>query len=232
MYTNSTPWRNCIGWHNCIKMAQPEWWNHPYLKVENSDNRGRYVITTEDIEPLQGIMIENPVALGKNAKATVQINQNSHVLYPVNNASSNKKIGESDAQSILDFNQFEIGKSIALYLHTSFLNHSCLPNVSFQILGRRKTIVLNALRKIKKGEELCISYFGLNIFDKSERRKQLNTWFPACGCSLCEKPGSESTEAKMKTLLWPLVQNNNIIEHNAYIVGVYVDPVNNSNCSK
>ncbi len=79
-----------------------------------------------------------------------------------------------------------------LYSLHSFLNHSCTPNVSIRhppergILSSMKVAAL-ALREIKEGEELVISYI-----DPKTRlaRRQLLLWRDTvsvpCACEKCE----------------------------------------------
>jgi hypothetical protein len=203
---------------------QPSWWNHPYLKVGLSPLKGRYVYTTQDIKCREGILLEIPAARGRDAVDNVQNIIDAHCLYPANQSTTKKGISAKMAQNILDFNQFAIGRNgnqVGLYLHTSMFNHSCKPNVSFQILGRKCTMSLNALRDIQKDEELCISYCGLHplVDNKAARRDELKTWFDKCACVMCSMPDRQSTSEKMEEIISPLMDNINIIERECRLDG-------------
>ncbi|KAI9865457.1 MAG: hypothetical protein M1813_002347 [Trichoglossum hirsutum] len=74
----------------------------------------------------------------------------------------------------------------ALNPYSSFVNHSCEPNV-FWLSTQSSTLELRALRRIKKGEELYISYLTSGM-PKKERRIWLNQWLGRdCACPKCER---------------------------------------------
>ncbi|KAG7722415.1 hypothetical protein KL949_000531 [Ogataea haglerorum] len=65
----------------------------------------------------------------------------------------------------------------------SLINHSCEPNTILVWNGRRAA--LKALKKLKPGEELLVSYCPV-FLPKNERKQQLqNSFFFDCGCSIC-----------------------------------------------
>jgi SET domain-containing protein len=88
------------------------------------------------------------------------------------------------------------------------INHSCQPNADFHFSGQESSIVVRALRDIAAGEEVCISYCGLEplVNDKVNRQKELRSWFDVCACVVCSRPDSASTQPKMLTLLTPLLR--------------------------
>ena len=76
-----------------------------------------------------------------------------------------------------------------------FHNHSCEPNAAF---GRMLTAAGNdrrpsvsiacAIRPIKKGEEVFISYVNITDQSRSSRQHFLRKWLPeGCGCTKCER---------------------------------------------
>ncbi|RDW84865.1 hypothetical protein BP6252_02455 [Coleophoma cylindrospora] len=115
------------------------------------------------------------------------------------------------------------GEEIVTSINTNylFLNHSCEPNISWRgpsstpfessdslegingeiIKPGSATIICRARQKIKKGEELKISYIGdpMGTSDntqleggRQERRRWLRKWFEGgCGCSICTKEAKE-----------------------------------------
>lgn len=217
---------------------QPHWWKWPTLKIGLAPQAGRFVYTTKDIGCQDVILTESPIVVGdgKAAIEKIRATPDLHILHPVGGAfappltprdSSTSKGGARgvcppitplQAKSILEFNCFMSGrgkKSSSLYLCTSMFNHSCCPNVTFQNLGRGSTMMLHALRDIKAGEELCISYCGLEplVANKTSRQKELKTWFDACACPVCAQPASSSTQPLMKTLLTPLLRSLQSIDN-------------------
>ena len=80
-----------------------------------------------------------------------------------------------------------------LFLLASRINHSCSPNAVWGWMKHDKTkqwTQVRALRKVKKGEEITVSYKTLNG-SKMERQKMMERYFSACLCSLCIMPEDE-----------------------------------------
>ncbi|EGG17793.1 SET domain-containing protein [Cavenderia fasciculata] len=74
--------------------------------------------------------------------------------------------------------------SIGLFFLSSFFNHSCDPNV-YMAFPHDKTAVITALRDIKKGEELFISY-GDSEKDMFDRQTHLfDNYGFNCDCPKC-----------------------------------------------
>ena len=65
-----------------------------------------------------------------------------------------------------------------LYYNFSFFNHSCLPNCFH--FG----IAVKAIKDIKKGEDLTISYIEPKVL--SGRKSELQNWNINCDCELCK----------------------------------------------
>lgn len=71
-------------------------------------------------------------------------------------------------------------------LSTSYLNHSCLPNVAKLSTG--DISVCKAILPIKKGDQLFLTYIADNVFEMTEkvRNDQLEKSYGfRCRCSLC-----------------------------------------------
>jgi hypothetical protein len=157
--------------HNS-KFSAPSWWEHTDYKVGKCSKRGRYVYTTKDIEKGDIIFEETPL------KGTYK-----EIIKIVN---ENIKCAELDGgqENCIEKNAFSemTSKKIYLiYLHGSIFSHSCTPNIK---LSNNK---FKAIKKINAGEELCISYLGENLskWSYEKRKKELLTWFPSCGCTIC-----------------------------------------------
>ncbi len=87
-----------------------------------------------------------------------------------------------------------LGDNTGLFLKTSMMNHSCVPNTRKVFLG--DAIIIRATRPIKKGQELVQSYAQTDA-DVSERREMLqSTWHFQCNCKLCIAEAQEADEKR------------------------------------
>ena len=72
--------------------------------------------------------------------------------------------------------------SRGLFFISSFLNHSCDNNIHYQGIG--DFIFCFAIKDIKKGDDLTISYISPNEA-YLERKKKLANWGIVCDCKYC-----------------------------------------------
>lgn len=83
----------------------------------------------------------------------------------------------------------EVNHRIAagIFIVQSMYNHSCDPNISLRYFGRR--MVTFAIKNIKKGEELFLSYGPtVQLMDVMRRQNCLKKSYDFyCGCDACEK---------------------------------------------
>ncbi|KAG6546856.1 hypothetical protein Mapa_011472 [Marchantia paleacea] len=70
-----------------------------------------------------------------------------------------------------------------LWVLPSFINHSCIPNVSMVVIGR--ALFVYASRDLSAGEELLCSYF--NVFQPLPQRREIASrcWDFTCKCARC-----------------------------------------------
>jgi hypothetical protein len=205
------------------------------LLVGTSEKAGRFIYVTRDVDEGEIILKELPLIKGhgKEAIEAVKSNTSLHSFYPMDprpvltklSSSKSTSLDDEDAAKILKFNCFSCGKDDkgrVLYQQTSMFNHSCVPNLTYTICDQHtegnSMIVLRALRDIKAGEELNISYCGIEslIQCKTKRAKELNLWFPSCLCTICKQPSQLSTEKRMKTYLTPLLRVEQSLSTNFY----------------
>ncbi|KAF2672226.1 SET domain-containing protein [Microthyrium microscopicum] len=95
--------------------------------------------------------------------------------------SRNSKIG--DKAAVFVANAYEDG----VYWLAARFNHSCIPNVH-HIYNNGKKIrkrTFHALRDIKKGEELTVSYIHSEKSDRRARETELENWGFSCTCAAC-----------------------------------------------
>ena len=72
--------------------------------------------------------------------------------------------------------------SIGIWLLTSFINHSCTPNVVRIYIG--DVCIVRAITDISEGEEIFTSYFPLSLFPGVQDRSNFLGF--KCDCKLCE----------------------------------------------
>lgn len=97
-------------------------------------------------------------------------------------------------------NRFRISSSLTgIYFRCSFLNHSCQPNCSFQVLSDEdpvsleyRRLIIWANRDIKAGDELTISYIPRSTL--FEERQSFLFWCYGfkCVCSRCAEEKARS----------------------------------------
>jgi hypothetical protein len=80
-----------------------------------------------------------------------------------------------------------------IFLQGSRINHSCTPNLEWAWNPNISQGTFHAIKHIKKGEELTISYIFGNHWTKARRTQELRRWDFACSCPSCE----ETMDAKV-----------------------------------
>ena len=94
---------------------------------------------------------------------------------------------------IVEYNRWEVEyrgrKGICLFPEASYFNHQCSPNVEIAILHdsiKGFTLVATAIKPIKSGEELFISYMPDNNLPLSRLQLALRKrWGFDCSCIVC-----------------------------------------------
>jgi len=77
-----------------------------------------------------------------------------------------------------------------LFLIAGRINHSCKPNALWSTVDS-KLLELRALRDIKEGEEITVSYLNpAKFLTKDERFKLFENWKFQCACELCSLDAS------------------------------------------
>jgi hypothetical protein len=70
------------------------------------------------------------------------------------------------------------------WVHTSYINHSCLPNTVRTFLG--DVLLLRATRDISIGDEITAQYITPELTFEERQQKFKGTWGFECDCHLCE----------------------------------------------
>lgn len=86
-------------------------------------------------------------------------------------------------------------KALGLFCALSQMNHSCSPNTTFAGLSTGPALYCRALRPIKTGEPLTISY--IDLYQSRNDRQELlrNSKFFECTCTRCTEPLAQSIDS-------------------------------------
>lgn len=99
------------------------------------------------------------------------------------------------AVAVMQFNAFQLQEpgALGLYERTSMIAHSCCPSASFA-LSERDELIVTALKSMKAGEEITISYLEQDCLLQStpQRRQRLEGWLFTCHCERCSWPADLS----------------------------------------
>ncbi|KAJ8124861.1 hypothetical protein O1611_g8779 [Lasiodiplodia mahajangana] len=122
-------------------------------------------------------------------------------------------MGGHKITDILFTNSFQValadqdGFHYANFPDVSIFNHDCRPNLAF-FVDKNLTHYTYAVRDIRPGEELTISYLdGLQVRSMRQERTQNSLGF-SCGCSQCSLPKKESAESDNRLLAISQIEKN------------------------
>jgi hypothetical protein len=87
--------------------------------------------------------------------------------------------------SIFRTNCMDQGDGAGIFLVISRINHSCLPNAHFSFNENTNEQTIHAIKDIKGGEEILISY-SKSFHTATERHEQLEQYAFQCTCEACE----------------------------------------------
>ena len=87
---------------------------------------------------------------------------------------------------IVSNNCFNIDlRTFGVFLNISRINHSCAPNCIDSAGSDESEKIVLALRRIRRGEELSLSYLPATEGSKAMRAAELKYWNFVCTCELC-----------------------------------------------
>jgi tetratricopeptide (TPR) repeat protein len=166
------------------------------------ENKLKLTKMDEDFE-IYEILLKKITVLLKYLSETAKLIKNLSILYNNKNLNQNieereknfSSIKESEIEdelrniisynsivTIRNQNSFEIKEvCYGIWKNFSFLNHSCVPNAFYFGIG--PYLIVKAIKKIKKGDEVTISYIEPKPF--LERQFSLQKWEFVCNCDLC-----------------------------------------------
>jgi hypothetical protein len=103
-------------------------------------------------------------------------------------------------------NCFPLGPDIAVYATLCRINHSCNPSAYHSWNANLGMQTVHAIRDIRKGEEITITYGVGDILTRAERREYLRQGYAfECACELCgasdvEVAASDGRRREIKAL--------------------------------
>jgi hypothetical protein len=81
-------------------------------------------------------------------------------------------------------NAYNSGKEVGLFPKIARINHSCRPNASYYWSDALNKRIVYTTRKLKKGEEIFVSYISL-LLTQEDRQRQLDRYGFKCTCDAC-----------------------------------------------
>lgn len=171
------------------------------IKIELIEGKGRGIIATEDISKGTIVIVETPLAKvtepEQNNALSIDYCSESYSMTALMeklrlNMSKNSKIRKRAMELSNGFSNFNVKLSDitdvncfggrVIYYFVSFFNHSCIPNCLNT--NENDNVFVKTTSDIKKGEELTISYFPLNL-PYLERKAFCDLRKFECDCVLC-----------------------------------------------
>jgi hypothetical protein len=92
---------------------------------------------------------------------------------------------EASLISIFQINCMELDKGAAIFPHAARFNHACNPNATFSWNSAIGKETIHAMKDIKVGEEITISYCDM-IHERELRKWELKHYGFVCDCRSCE----------------------------------------------
>ena len=169
----------------------------PFL-VRRVEGKGLGVVAARDILPGQLIMSEIALILVKRDKSgCLTVNQARQIFKQaamINKVQKEKLVDlhcleERKVLNIFKNNCIRVDDdNIGLYLLISRINHSCCPN-SIVCQGAEKEV--RAMKYIKRGEEITMTYIVNTSDTKIKRGEELRYWQFKCDCEVCSLSGKK-----------------------------------------
>ena len=177
--------------------------------IQTVEGKGLGAVAGRDIQAGELILSEPALILSKQETSdTLTANQARQIFKQVAILNKDQREqmmelhcqGEKKILNIYRLNCIQVDQTyFGLYLKISRVNHSCCPN-SVDCSGPVKE--LRAMKHIRKGEEITMSYI-VNSWDiRMNRRSELSYWQFSCDCEACNLTGvklsnNENTRKKI-----------------------------------
>ena len=162
-------------------------------EIREVEGKGLGLFALRDFRKDEKVMVERPV-LGPGHN---NFSEELSVLYARRNRVDQAVLDavdtlsprgtDSTIQEKIDINTFQVAKKgggLVLYINVSRMNHSCVPNTIHRYSNGRNVGLLVAARKIKKGDEIVISYCPKMPRDHAKFKLVMIYGF-RCRCPAC-----------------------------------------------
>ena len=173
----------------------------PLVLIQKVLGKGNGLVARLDIAKGQRILIEKPIFTISNFSPDSQLD--SHI------AGKLKSLSKSEQRQFLSLHNNFPGKHVfsgifktnalpcgpdsvtgGVYPTICLINHSCLPNSHHSWNSDAKCETVHAIRDIKAGEEITISYDTGGPSDFRQEHLRASFGF-SCNCSICSLPSLE-----------------------------------------
>ncbi|KAK1757040.1 hypothetical protein QBC47DRAFT_342056 [Echria macrotheca] len=98
-------------------------------------------------------------------------------------------------EDVIGTNSFQLSVAergyLGLFPEVSRINHACKPNAHIHFSETTLAMTVWSARDIEAGEEITISYAGVDLPSVPRREMLSSTWGFDCSCSLCTAPETE-----------------------------------------
>ncbi|KAJ4352511.1 uncharacterized protein N0V89_007860 [Didymosphaeria variabile] len=187
--------------------------SQPIYAVEDIPGKGRGLIATKDIAKGTRIISEKPiVSISQSGGNIEQLQLSMH--QQVNSLREADKQEFLSMMNICPYNNsteewFGIVRTNALpmgpdldaggvFLHACRINHACDNNATNFWNENINQLTIHAIRDIRKGEEITISYLS-SLRNRQARQEELLKNFKfTCSCRLCSLPPDQSRDRDAK----------------------------------
>ncbi|KAI0525847.1 hypothetical protein F5B22DRAFT_256352 [Xylaria bambusicola] len=174
-------------------------------RIANIPGKGKGLVATRMIHRGDRIMTTSPALLvHRNAFRELSLEDINYLMdVAVNNLPKSRKesyMSQAGSRKIIDIlftNSFQVtlggndGFHYGNYPEVSILNHDCRPNMAFYV-DNNLTHHTHAVRDIKPGEELTISYVDTLQIRSARQERLRNSLGFSCACSSCTLSKEES----------------------------------------
>lgn len=93
--------------------------------------------------------------------------------------------------------QTENGFEMGIFPIFSRINHSCSPNAFHEYNKILKQLTVHALRDIKAGDQIFITYVDAAGYPSDMRDQKLEPSFIDCHCAICSNPATDDLQCEL-----------------------------------
>jgi hypothetical protein len=175
-----------------------------YFEVQSIPGKGFGLVAARAIPKASTILLDSPRIIA-SAEFPSHLSQAqgtsmfSHALAQLPHAdrelvlSLDKSLGGTDIEDIMKTNAFSCqmhdgGQDEAymcLFPSVARINHACKPNAHARFVPKTLLMEIKALRDIKVGEEIGISYGRVDLKFQERQRLYRDGWNFGCTCDMC-----------------------------------------------